>query len=188
MPANPLCPPIVGQRIVVSRPKPRQVRQQVRHKPAKLRQLANRALRQLKRFVLPGFLERMPPLRQSQPEILLRGFRAIISGHNSATSGSANKRPNERSRPLRKRAERRRIANHPLFVRNLRHRLVVRNRFHTRPLNRPRRHANRRTRDTYRYQSTSECRRRPASAPATPAQNSCTKRPDETSPADAPTK
>src|SRR3954471_23131064 len=41
--------------------------------------------------------------------------------------------------------------------------------------------------DKYRYQSASECPHHPASSPATPAQNSCTRRPDETAPADDPT-
>src|SRR3954466_4473459 len=41
--------------------------------------------------------------------------------------------------------------------------------------------------DKYRYRSTNECPRHRASSPATPAQNSCTRRPDETAPADDPT-
>ena len=186
--ANPMRPPIVGQRIVVRRPKPRQVRQQVRHKPAKLRQLAHRALRQLQRFVLPRLLERMPALRQSQAKILLRRITRHHQRPQLCNQRIRNKRPDQRGRPLGKRTERRRIANHPLFMRNLRHRLIVRHRFHAR-LAQPNPSARESTRcDTYRYRSASESQRRPASAPATPAQNSCTTRPDETAPADAPTR
>src|SRR3954471_17567796 len=113
MPTNPLRTPVLSQCVIISGPKPGQVRQQVPHKPAELRQLANSALRQLQRFTLPGFLECVPALCQSKAEILLRRISAHHERPQLRDQRIRNEWPNERSGPLRESTERCRVTNQP---------------------------------------------------------------------------